>query len=220
MELIDSFDHRRYPPAKIPINDKMREKWDLEENQGFHWGYTPNGNRYKIRSGLGGEAKVLRYLELIHEYIYTLKGVILANPYLCENCGCTNEALLFVVTPCTLQEIPEGTDFEGINKPKNIVSYPSGKKIFHKDNNYRAGGRHIMLSLRNKSGGLRSWTSVKRLLLHELAHTLCNHCTYRESGNHEKKDFGKCESFLGRITSGSVELQGLESQIRRELFSH
>lgn len=215
--MIDHFDHRHHRKISIPINERTRKKWDIEENHGFVQGLM-NGRIYKIRkTHNGNDEKVLKYLNLLELYLYTLKNVMLRNKHLCYDKSCENEAALFIRTPCTLQEIPPGTNFEGINKPKNIVSFRGDGLHFAKDNEYRAGNRHIMLSLRTKSGALRAWSKVKRLFLHEMAHTLCNHITYREAGNHQS-DFTKSENFLKFMSGYSPELKEIEWQIQNELF--
>jgi len=214
--MIDQFDYSLYPEAIIVENVKTKKKWDIEENRGFVQGLI-NGRIYKFLKK-HNDQKVLQYLNFLENYLYILKEEMIQKQYICYGQNCQNESLLFIKTPCTLQEIPHDTVFEGINKPKNIVIFSGDGLRFKKDNDYRAGRRHIMLSLRTKTGRLRPWTKVKKLFLHELAHTLCNHVTYREEGNHED-DFVKAENFLNVMVQSSPRLLELEKLIENRLFS-
>jgi hypothetical protein len=205
--MIDTFNYKHYHPVVIRENERTKKKWDLEESKGFINGISPYGSIYKIRNIHNNNNETLVYLGLIHKYIYELKNILSKNN--------SSEARVFVKTPHTIQEIPYNGVYEGINKPKCIVSCSNDGLQFRKDNNYRAGVRHIMLSLRTKTGKLRKWEIVKKLLLHELAHTMCNHITYREEGNHED-DFYNSENLLKSV--GSHKLNDIEKEIMKELF--
>lgn len=89
--------------------------------------------------------------------------------------------------------------FNGLNKPKRIVyvdPYNGEWKgcTYDKDNNLRASSRHILLKI-TKKGKLTSYKEYINLLVHELAHTMCNHVIYREEGNH-LNDFKMYENLL------------------------
>jgi hypothetical protein len=214
--MINVFDYRKHKPAIIDINERQRRKWDLEENVGFINGLT-FGNIYKIRNENLNNERALYLLGYIEQYVNIIKKDMLMHEGYCHTKKCINESILFVITPFSLQEIPKNTKFEGINKPLFIVYSPKDGLVFKKDNKYRAGSRHIMLTLRNEDGSLKDWKHIKRLLLHELAHTMCNHVTYREAGNHEG-DFKKCEKFLKLLTNKSEDIQSLEMEIIGKLF--
>ena len=177
-----------------------------------------DGVIYKVRrTNYGNDEDVLRYLSLLNEYMYSIKKIMYNNYHLCSDKNCKNESILFVKTPCVLQEIPQNNVYEGVNKPKNIVYCSDDNLIFKKDNMYRAGRRHIMLRLRNKNGTLRKFNMVKRLFLHELSHTMCNHITYREAGNHQN-DFKNAEKFLIYLSENQPELLEIQNKIESELF--
>jgi len=76
-----------------------------------------------------------------------------------------------------LSEIPKSTAFDGLNKPK--LRYKD-KRLppVGKDGNGRALYRDIFLNL-NKSDD-----SLRRLVIHELAHSLANHIMYRPNDHH------------------------------------
>ncbi len=73
-----------------------------------------------------------------------------------------------------LSEIPKGTPFDGISKPRmryiDNRSSPVGK-----DGNMRAMYRHIFLNLDISD------KKLTKLIIHELAHTMANHVRYRPS---------------------------------------
>jgi hypothetical protein len=76
-----------------------------------------------------------------------------------------------------LSEIPHGTPFDGLNKPKmryadNIAPHVG------KDGNIRATYRDIFLNLS------KSQNILKKLLIHELAHTMANHVQFRPDDHH------------------------------------
>lgn len=120
-------------------------------------------------------------------------------------------------TPYSVQEIEYDSGFHGINKPKGIIKSNTKKKHFKLDNDLRATWRLIMLELRKRNGSYMSWNRgqncIKKTLLHELAHTMCNHIRYRTSGNHQK-DFHDNEKILLELGyNPSNELKELEDDI-------
>lgn len=86
-----------------------------------------------------------------------------------------------------LSEIPKGTPFDGLNKPKMRYNdkrlHPVGK-----DGNGRALYRDIFLNL-DKSN-----KALKNLVIHELAHSLANHIMYRPDDHHA--DFQWAENLI------------------------
>lgn len=85
-----------------------------------------------------------------------------------------------------LSEIPLGTAFDGLNKPK--MRYDDKLPHVGKDGNRRALYRDIFLNL-NKSG-----KSLQNLIIHELAHSMANHINYRPNDHHE--DFKWAEKLI------------------------
>ena len=86
-----------------------------------------------------------------------------------------------------LSEIPKGTPFDGINKPRmryidNMVN-PIGK-----DGCSRPMYRHIFLNLD------LSDKKIDKLLIHELSHTMANHNQFRNNDHHA--DFIWCEKLI------------------------
>jgi hypothetical protein len=86
-----------------------------------------------------------------------------------------------------LSEIPAGTLFAGLNKPK--MRYADKRLPFvGKDGNGRALYRDIFLDLN------RSDKSLENLVIHELSHSMANHIRYRPDDHHA--DFNWCEALI------------------------
>ena len=190
-------------------NAKYRKEWDIPEKG------------IRLSSSFGQNTEEVRYLKYVQLYIsYLCRGLISEkrsmNPALYPSVD------LICNTPIDLMEL--GTDarskvFEGINKPKSIVKV-NVQKISgtilgdfdpeRLDKGYRARHRLIILKLR-EGRRLRKWKDVKRLLLHELSHTMCNHLMYYNDRNH-LKDFDVCENLLKHIDSKFK----IEKQIKRD----
>lgn len=214
--MIDSFNPNKYIEATIEINEETRHIWDIgkraKDKKNFTRGFM-NGKVFIVRKN--NPDRFIKILSLIDTYISYLKKLLSENMSNFIHHPCYNEIVNFVKTKHTVQEISEQDTFEGINKPEDIVycSTRNDGLIFQKDNKYRAGRRLIMLRIRNKDNSKRSWVNLKKLLLHELAHTMCNHITYREEGNHEE-DFYRAEEFLTKISEHPF-IQQLEEEYRK-----
>ena len=83
------------------------------------------------------------------------------------------------------KEIPKGTKFEGLSKPKMRYIDENGKYI-GRDKNMRALYRDVFVDLDTED--------LDGLIIHELAHIACNHVNYYDD-NHGK-DFKWAESIL------------------------
>ena len=90
-----------------------------------------------------------------------------------------------------LSELPINNDvagqFIGLDVPK-MRYIAKGEPFVGPDKNIRASYRDIYLN-KDISG-----IKLKNLILHELSHTIANHCLYRINDHHE--DFKRAESFL------------------------
>lgn len=88
-----------------------------------------------------------------------------------------------------LSEIPKGTAFAGLNKPKQRYQ-DKRVSVVGKDGNGRALYRDIFLDLD------RNEKSLKNLIIHELAHSMANHIMYRPDDHHH--DFKWAENLIIR----------------------
>lgn len=240
---MNSFNYKNYKSVVLPVNEKTKKKWDLDETKGFvdmtirinSFGGGGGGGAdelvYKVINGRDKTLnnKVLHYIYLLDKYLFVLKKELLENfktlPHEIQS-----GAEVLIKTPHSLQEIPANNSYEGVNKPKSIVTSldvngdPIDDLSFALDNDVRSGCRHIMLHLRDasSSGGsknkLRNWNNVvKKLFIHELAHSMCNHCRYREEENHSD-DFDLHEGFLLDFVSSNKNLKDVEKEINSKLF--
>lgn len=93
-----------------------------------------------------------------------------------------------------LSEIPKGTKFSGLNKPKMRYLVQSEPPV-GKDSQGRALYRDIFLDLstQNHHFGSRE-SNLKNLIIHELAHSLCNHIQWRPDDH--KNDFQWAENLI------------------------
>lgn len=209
MDLVDKFQSSYHIKHKIPINEQKRKIWDINETSGMIKLAGKSGNVFIVKN-TKNKNKVIDILDKIHQYIQIIKQELAdcwANGTL--DFSCLNGSILLITTPCTIQEMTRNNKFDGLNKPKNIVKLKNFDGLgFREDSELRAGRRHIMLTI-CENGKLRPWKKIKKLLLHELAHTMCNHVTYREEGNH-LEDFHMYETFLKNFTSNNPNIANYE----------
>lgn len=89
-----------------------------------------------------------------------------------------------------LSEIRKDTGFIGLNKPKDIVKTnlpPVGP-----DKNLRAMWRDVFLTINTRTPNITQ--EELELLVHELAHTMANHVTWRDDDH--GRDFKECETLV------------------------
>ena len=91
-----------------------------------------------------------------------------------------------------LSEMQLKTSFYGLNKPRNL--YISNNESIGKDGKLRASYRHIFITLRNKKGQFNDINEIMKLVIHELAHTMCNHVTWRDDDHNN--DFQHAENII------------------------
>ncbi len=86
-----------------------------------------------------------------------------------------------------LSEIPKGTDYFGLNKPR-LRYIDNNSPIVGKDQRGRALYRDIFLNLD------RNDKDLEELVIHELAHSMANHIAYRPDDHHA--DFKQAEKLI------------------------
>ena len=87
-------------------------------------------------------------------------------------------------------EIPKGTKFLGLNKPRLRYVNLQAPKI-GKDKQLRSRWRHIFFNLNGND------KQLKDLVIHELAHSAANHCRWRDDDHNS--DFKMYESILKQV---------------------
>ena len=90
-------------------------------------------------------------------------------------------------------EIQQGTGFHGVNYPFGVTNKPSTTPV-GKDATLRATKRVVFLTMRKSANVMQSDTFIRKLVIHELAHTIANHVQYRPDDH--GKDFKDAELIL------------------------
>jgi len=154
--------------------------WDFDENKNYI-----NYNGYKVLSlpNYQKSAKILESLDtlIIKAFIHLELSFKPRPP----------EIKLLLDTPFKLQEMQLIKDqleykFEGLNKPKNV--HRTNKIEIGEDKKLRAKSRLIFLTLRDSNGKFKSYSTIVKLLAHELTHTALNHVTWRDDDHGPKFD--------------------------------
>lgn len=206
MTTVDALDEMTFRQVRVPANDASRGVWDLDETKGM----TVRDGYYVRDIKRAGTAAAV--LNAVHDYIYALKVDISRDHRLAKSVQ--PGVAVFVATPCTIQEMPLNRSFEGLNKPKEITAAASVPPHlrggpFPQDDELRATRRHILFRLFDSSGKVKS--DLKELVDHELAHTMANHVSYRDEGNH-LADFHRYMKFLASRNVPFPDFSGLSSR--------
>jgi hypothetical protein len=142
----------------------MKEFWDIEENEGYI--STP----YKIRK----HSKYCPYERTMLLYAFDTMTKLLQHGL--QHLRKYPNIDIFCTTPHYFTEI-HGSAFLGLNKPKE-VSFVKHAVPVGDDGKLRATYRYVMLKLSGDAN------TLYKLYVHELAHTLCNHVTYRNDDHY------------------------------------
>jgi len=100
-----------------------------------------------------------------------------------------------------LQEMQTGTQFDGMNKPKNVSNNKYLPSV-GSDKTLKAEYRIVFLNLIKPNGKVKSFKELVPLIIHEIAHTGCNHVTWKDD-NHGL-DFQLFESYLYYLLRSSI----------------
>jgi len=170
-----------------------KEFWDFEENVNY---ITVNiqGKNYKVINKFPDYYSAALILNYIHNIIIKICIYLKINYYkyskndqIIIDCFCDIHPNNYL-----LSEMQLGTNFYGLNKPKNL--YNANKPPIGKDKTLRAGYRHVFLTLRNSNGKFNDKEKIMKLVIHEIAHTMCNHVTWRDDDH--GKDFKHAEKLI------------------------
>lgn len=102
----------------------------------------------------------------------------------------TPETDLYLKTEYLLSEMKPNTGFDGLNKPRELVE--TQEPPIGKDGRLRASWKDIFLTINPYSPEISS--KEMDLFIHELAHTGCNHITWRDDDHGQ--DFKNFENIL------------------------
>jgi hypothetical protein len=172
--------------------------WDIEEDKGYLL-QSYNNKNYKI---LENNTKVtplkrLKLLDFFNSTTLALQAFLRHHGSHLIDLSFSDRIWypgirIFCATPHQFQEI-NGNAFYGLNKPKEVHDLGTSTLPFGKDGTLRAKWRNVMINLTEYRYG----QPLSDLYVHEIAHTFCNHVTYRENDHNE--DFEFYETFIHRI---------------------
>jgi hypothetical protein len=172
-----------------------KEFWDFNEDKNFTT-VNIHGRNYKVLNIYHDYYTAALVLDYIHNVIVMICYYLEVNKYSKKytdydrkliDCFCDIHP-----NKCLLSEMQIGTDFYGLNKPKKL--YISNLEPVGKDGKVRASYRHIFLTLRNNRGQFNDINVIMKLVIHEIAHTMCNHVTWRDDDH--GKDFKHAEKMI------------------------
>ena len=170
-----------------------KEFWDFDENINYS---TVNiqGINYKV---INRFPDYYTSAKILHRINYTINQICIYfslnyNRYskkdqILIDCFCDIH-----LNNHLLSEMQLGTMFNGLNKPRNL--YNANKPAIGPDGSYRAGYRNVFLTLRERDGSFKNWNKIMKLVIHEIAHTMCNHIRWREDDH--GKDFKHAEKMI------------------------
>ena len=170
-----------------------KEFWDFNENINYT---TVNiqGRNYKVINKFPDYYSAALILNYIHNIIIQICIYLKINYYkysksdqIIIDCFCDIHPNNYL-----LSEMQLGTNFYGLNKPKNL--YNSNKPSIGKDKKLRASYRHVFLTLRDSNGNFNDKEKIMKLVIHEIAHSMCNHVTWRDDDH--GKDFKHAEKLI------------------------
>lgn len=190
MELNVKGPHFSKNPSDDPGDKHDPLPWDISEKSLQK--YNVNGYLYKVKRPetlnllVHTRNEINRLCAEIHRNKSSIKDRELmdfVDLFLDIHCGhCCSRGYL-------LSEIPNGTLFEGLNKPKG--RHITNEKYIGTDYNLRASYRDVFLKTN------MSLPDYRNLVVHELAHTGCNHVRWRDDDH--GRDFQKMEKFLDKM---------------------
>lgn len=196
-----------------------KPKWDFDENRGYVEEII-GGIEYKIMSGNDVRKKANKLhkarqsVDNMTKFLIEHKTLWMLDPQLKDgidiflkihnknNYRCrANPRGTWRLSEIPTEELQKKHQvapyltFYGLNKPKNVkFSKDINDASVGPDGKKRASWRSIFLTLSDEDDE----DDFIELLTHELAHTACNHVTYRDKGNHGA-DFKRYHAFLKEI---------------------
>ena len=173
-----------------------KEFWDFDENINFTV-ININNNSYKVINKWKNYNEAGIILDKIHQIIYEMCLYLNLNYYRYSNKDKIAIKCFCDIHPNNykLSEMQLNTDFNGINKPREL--YLSSDAPLGSDKKHRAKWRHVFLTLRKRNGEFKSFNTIMRLVIHEIAHTMCNHIRWRDDDHNE--DFEYYEKLLESV---------------------
>tara|TARA_B100001123_G_C15012765_1_gene908228 strand:+ start:88 stop:684 length:597 start_codon:yes stop_codon:yes gene_type:complete len=185
--------------------------WDLEEQKGYKKIKSRvNGRRYRVLNQ-SRQQEASDNLGMVQDRIDGITNILRTYPCLWFGTRVHDGIEVFLNIHggnYDLIEMPEGTHFDGLNKPRNVSNYGNRVASVGPDGTKRARDRLIYLQLRKQyfgknSDSFRSNKSLMNLVIHEISHTAANHVTWREDDH--GADFKLYEDFLKTIYNPNTD---------------
>ena len=178
-----------------PGDTEDKLKWDFDEESGYNTIYI-GSYPYKVMASRSIEkqrrvAKKLSKLRKLNDRMTNIIDDYAKGPdieiykYIHRDTNGTSNYLL--------SEIKPSTGFSGLNKPKCRVK--TDDVHVGADKSIRAKTRHIFLTIDPNTDKITK--EELELYIHELAHTLANHVSWRPDDHHH--DFQKAEKLLWKL---------------------
>lgn len=175
---------------------KKNKIWDFNESTGYIK-VKYKGGIYKVLNRKGNN-KIVEILHFCKVLIDNISKIIAERLPLMEDKQLIKMCEVFLnIHPYNYEvaEMQKDTGFIGMNKP--IAVHITDGPSVGKDKKLRAESRRVFLEIRDENNNLKPIESIISLVIHEIAHTGCNHVTWRDDDH--GKDFIKFEKFLYEI---------------------
>lgn len=174
------------------MNNK-KEFWDFDENLNYTI-VNIQGRNYKVINKFPDYYRAAEILNYIHLVIIQICNYFILNYYRYSKSDQKIIKCFLDIHPnkYLLSEMQLDTQFNGLNKPKNL--YLSNDEKIGKDGKLRASYRHVFLTLRNSKCNFNNINKIMKLVIHEIAHTMCNHVTWRDDDHGD--DFEHAEKLI------------------------
>jgi hypothetical protein len=166
--------------------------WDFDENKNYKI-IKYNNNLFKVLR-LQHSKLVAKRLYQAKFLINILANLVYNNLNKVNNCLRNMSIIFLSIHPYYyyVQEMQLDTQFEGLNKPKAVKNNYI-LPVVGKDSILKASYRVIFLKIRD-SHRIKTFAELIPLILHEVAHTGCNHVRWRDDDHGE--DFQLFEEYL------------------------
>jgi len=183
----------------------MPEFWDFDEKINYKV-VNLNNNNYKVLNIYKDYYDSALLLDKIRNFIDIISEYLHVNKYRYKLLEQKHIYCFLLIHPNNylLSEMQLNTEFDGLNKPKKL--YKSNTKL-GPDNYLRASYRDVFLRLRKDNGEFKNINSIRNLVIHEIAHTMCNHVTWRDDNHHW--DFEMCENILKEVVNDLIKIKHL-----------
>lgn len=170
-----------------------KEFWDFDENKNYI-NVNIHDKNYKVINKYRDYYIAALILNYINDIIVSICKYFEINYYRYSNKDKLYIKCFLQIHPHNhlLSEMQLKTPFNGINKPRNI--HITNQENIGKDGNLRAGYRHIFLTLRDYNGNFNNIDIIMKLVIHEIAHTMCNHVKWRDDDHND--DFKNAEKII------------------------